>query len=43
MQISFYNNGNGAAGARVRKAIQDLKALAQEIRAEVTEKKSRDK
>jgi hypothetical protein len=35
----FYNSGNGAAGTRVRKAMQDLKGLAQEIRAEVTEKK----
>lgn len=36
----FYNAGNGAAGTRVRKAMQDLKNLAQEIRAEVTEKKN---
>lgn len=36
----FYENGNGAAGTRVRKAMQDLKVLAQEIRAEVTEKKN---
>jgi len=36
----FYNAGNGAAGTRVRKAMQDLKTLAQEIRAEVTEKKN---
>lgn len=36
----FYENGNGAAGTRVRKAMQDLKNLAQEIRAEVTEKKN---
>ncbi|ETZ20896.1 histone H1 [Pedobacter sp. V48] len=35
----FYNAGNSAAGTRVRKAMQDLKNLAQEIRAEVTEKK----
>ncbi|WP_084498309.1 histone H1 [Pedobacter sp. V48] len=38
--IKFYENGNGAAGTRVRKAMQDLKGLAQEIRAEVTEKKN---
>lgn len=25
----FYENGNGAAGTRVRKAMQDLKVLAQ--------------
>ncbi|AZI24092.1 histone H1 [Pedobacter sp. G11] len=36
----FYDGGNGAAGTRVRKAMQDLKVLAQEIRAEVTEKKN---
>lgn len=36
----FYNSGNGAAGTRVRKAMQDLKTLAQEIRSEVTEKKN---
>ncbi|KIO74723.1 histone H1 [Pedobacter lusitanus] len=39
----FYNAGNGAAGTRVRKAMQDLKTLAQEIRTEVTEKKNSDK
>ena len=32
--------GNSAAGTRVRKAMQDLKGLAQEIRAEVTDKKN---
>ncbi|SFA41051.1 hypothetical protein SAMN04488511_102229 [Pedobacter suwonensis] len=36
----FYNANNGAAGTRVRKGMQDLKTLAQEIRAEVTEKKN---
>ncbi|RBQ12029.1 histone H1 [Pedobacter miscanthi] len=36
----FYNANNGAAGTRVRKGMQDLKNLAQEIRAEVTEKKN---
>lgn len=36
----FYENGNSAAGTRVRKAMQDLKVLAQEIRTEVTEKKN---
>ena len=39
----FYNSGNGAAGTRVRKAMQELKNLAQEIRTEVTEKKNSDK
>ena len=36
----FYSAGNSAAGTRVRKAMQDLKVLAQEIRTEVTEKKN---
>lgn len=36
----FYNSGNSAAGTRVRKAMQDLKVIAQDIRTEVTEKKS---
>lgn len=39
----FYNAGNNAAGTRLRKAMQDLKVLAQEIRTEVTEKKNTDK
>lgn len=36
----FYGNSNGAAGTRVRKAMQDLKVLAGDIRKEVTEKKN---
>ena len=36
----FYSAGNSAAGTRVRKAMQDLKVLAQEIRTEVTDKKN---
>ena len=39
----FYDGGNGAAGTRVRKAMQDLKSLAQDIRVEVTELKNKDK
>ena len=31
----FYEKGNKAAGTRVRKGMQDLKVLAQDIRAEV--------
>jgi len=38
--VKFYENGNAAAGTRVRKGMQDLKNLAQAIRAEVTEKKN---
>lgn len=36
----FYNKSNKAAGTRLRKAMQDLKVLAQGVRTEVTEKKS---
>ena len=36
----FYNSGNSAAGTRVRKAMQDLKVLAGDIRKEVIEKKN---
>jgi hypothetical protein len=36
----FYNSGNSAAGTRVRKALQEIKGLAQEIRTEITEKKN---
>lgn len=38
--VKFYENGNAAAGTRVRKGMQDLKNLAQTIRAEVTERKN---
>lgn len=31
----FYNKQNQAAGTRVRKGMQDLKVLAQEIRLQV--------
>jgi Histone H1-like protein Hc1 len=36
----FYNKGNQAAGTRVRKGMQDLKNLAQAIRAEVQNSKN---
>ncbi|WP_316762117.1 histone H1 [Pedobacter aquatilis] len=36
----FYHANNGAAGTRVRKAMQDLKVIANDIRREVTEKKN---
>lgn len=39
----FYNAGNSAAGTRVRKALQEIKSLAQEIRVEITEKKNTEK
>ncbi|MGJ1293131.1 histone H1 [Sphingobacterium spiritivorum] len=36
----FYENGNGAAGTRVRNAMHQVKGLAQKIRNEVTSKKN---
>lgn len=36
----FYDKENAAAGTRVRKGMQDLKTLAQEIRIEVQDKKN---
>ncbi len=38
----FYNNGNSAAGTRVRKAMLDIKNVAQEIRVEVQEVKNKE-
>lgn len=38
----FYSKGNSAAGTRVRKGMQDLKNIAQAIRAEVQELKNKD-
>ena len=31
----FFESGNKAAGGRIRKSMQDIKKLAQEVRAEV--------
>jgi len=36
----FYDKGNNAAGTRVRKGMQDLKNMAQDIRKEVQDKKN---
>ncbi len=36
----FYEKNNKAAGTRVRKAMQDLKNMAQDIRVEVQNKKN---
>jgi hypothetical protein len=36
----FYEKGNQAAGTRVRKGMQDLKNLSQDIRKEVQDKKN---
>jgi hypothetical protein len=38
----FYNKQNSAAGTRVRKGMQDLKAIAQAIRAEVQDLKNKE-
>ena len=35
----FYVKGNKAAGTRLRKGLQEIKNLAQEIRVDVSEKK----
>ncbi len=37
----FYDKGNNAAGTRVRKGMQELKNLAQEIRSEVQDIKNK--
>lgn len=39
--IKFYDKENQAAGTRVRKGMQDLKVLAQEIRTEVQDMKNK--
>ena len=36
----FYDKGNAAAGTRVRKGMQDLKNMAQDIRKEVQDTKN---
>jgi hypothetical protein len=37
----FYSNDNQAAGTRIRKAMQDLKKKAQEVRTEVQDMKNK--
>ena len=39
----FYGKGNAAAGTRVRKSMQELKSLAQELRLDVQKTKNSDK
>jgi len=39
----FYSKGNAAAGTRVRKNMQELKSLAQELRLDVQEIKNSNK
>ncbi|OZC02985.1 histone H1 [Rubricoccus marinus] len=36
----FYEKGNKAAGTRIRKTMQEIKAKAQDIRNDVQEKKN---
>ena len=36
----FYEKGNSAAGTRVRKGMQDLKNMAQDLRKEVQDMKN---
>jgi len=36
----FYDKGNSTAGTRVRKGMQDMKNMAQDIRKEVQDKKN---
>ncbi len=38
----FYNKANSAAGTRLRKGMQDLKNIAQQIRAEVQDLKNKE-
>ena len=40
--VKFYEKGNKAAGTRVRKGMQSLKVLAQDIRAEIQDIKNDD-
>jgi hypothetical protein len=40
--VKFYDKENSAAGTRVRKGMQELKNLAQEIRIEVQENKNKE-
>lgn len=35
----FHNRGNKTAGLRVRKTLQDIKAISQEIRVEISAKR----
>ena len=39
----FFNKGNSAAGTRVRKGLQDLKNLSQDLRLKIQEKKNAGK
>jgi hypothetical protein len=41
--MKFYEKGNNAAGTRVRKGMQELKTLAQDIRVQVQDIKNQGK
>jgi len=38
----FFNKGNSAAGTRVRKGLQELKNLSQDLRLKIQEAKNAD-
>lgn len=40
--VKFYEKGNKAAGTRIRKGMQELKNIAQEVRKEVLDVKNAD-
>ena len=40
--VKFYEKGNKAAGTRVRKGMQDLKNLSQEVRSEILDMRKND-
>jgi Histone H1-like protein Hc1. len=39
--VKFYEKGNNAAGTRVRTGLQQVKALAQDLRNAITEAKNK--
>jgi len=41
--IQKFNSGNAAAGTRIRKGLQEIKKMAQDMRLEVQEKKNSSK
>ena len=38
----FYDKGNGAAGTRIRKGLQEIKNLSQDFRKEISEIKNKE-
>ncbi len=36
----FYEKGNNAAGTRIRKAMQEVKRLAQDVRKDIQDRKN---